>query len=560
MEAAILVKSLRDRRRALIGNSIGLSALMVWIAALFPILRENEGFTDIMERVPPEMWAAVGTDLATFLTAAGFLSAEFFALFAPLVFLIFVINAMIKEIVSEERDELMDMLLSNPVSRTRVFLEKAGGVAVAALLMAAVIAGTLLVVNPVFDLGLPVVGVIASGLSLWLLGTVFGGAALLVGAFTGRPTAGGGTAGFVAALSWFVTSFAGLFTWLEGAGTVSPFTWYREPNPLTEGFGAGHLWLAVSTLVLTGAALLLFHRRDIATERAALPDVRLRRRARSRVRRPRAAWLLTGPFRKVLWDRRRSVWAWGGGLGLLSLAMFSAWPTMARDADALAGLITAMPREAFAMFGITNPEAMVTPAGFISSRSYQTVGPIVVIIFCVRGVSMALTRQEGTGVLDLVLAQPASRSRLLISKLAAVALSAGLVVLIPTVVALLGDGPWETGLGIGPVLAAGAGLYLLGLFFAGLALLLWGIKGASLPAVRIAGIAALATFLMNGLGALADGLQPIRLVSPFYWYFGDTPPLAKGFEPAYFILLAGTLAMAWVAVDRFRRRDTSPSV
>ena len=557
MTTAILVKSLRDRRRALIGNSLGLVALVVWLGALFPILRDNQAFNDVMDRVPPEMFSAFGTDLATFLTAAGFLSAEFFALFAPLLILIFVISAMVAETATEERDGLMDMVLSNPVSRRRVFLEKAGGVAAAALLMVAVITAALLVANPVFGLGLSVAGVVAACLSLWLLGTTFGAAALLVGAFTGRSTTAGGMAGFLALLAWFVTSFSGLLPWLENAGGVSPFTWYREPDPLIAGFGAGHLWLLVTTLVLLVGAVLLFDRRDIATERAALPDIKVRRRARSRVRQPRAAWLLTDPFRKVLWDRRRSVWVWGGGLGLLSLAMFSAWPALAQDADALAALITSMPREVFVMFGMTNPEAIVTPAGFVSSRSYQSVGPIVVIFFCVRGVSMALIRQEGSGVLDLVLAQPSSRSRIVASKLAAVALSAGLVVLIPTVVALLADRQWETGLGVGSILAAGAGLYLLGLFFAGLALLFWGVQGTSLPAVRIAGIAALATFLMNGLGALADGLRPIRLISPFYWYFGDDPPLAKGFEPAYFLLLAGTVAMAWLAMARFRRRDTS---
>lgn len=557
MTTAILVKSLRDRRRALIGNSLGLVALVVWLGALFPILRENQGFNDIMERVPEEMLAAVGTDLATFLTAAGFLSAEFFALFAPLLILIFVISAMVAETATEEREGLMDMVLSNPVSRRRVFLEKAGGVAAAALLMVAVITVALLAVNPVFGLDLSVVGVIAAGLSLWLLGTSFGAVALLVGAFTGRSATAGGMAGLLALLAWFVTSFSGLLPWLEGAGGLSPFTWYREPNPLIAGFGAGHLWLLVTTVVLMAVAVVLFDRRDIATERAALPEVKARRRARSRVRQPRAAWLLTDPFRKVIWDRRRSVWAWGGGLGLLSLAMFSAWLAVVQDAEEMAALVTAMPREIFALFGLTDPEAIVTPAGFISSRSYQSIGPIVVIFFCVRGVSMALVRQEGTGVLDMVLAQPSSRSRVLASKLGAVALSAGFVVLIPTVVALLADRRWETDLGFGPILAAGAGLYLLGLFFAGLALLLWAVKGTSLPAVRIAGIAALATFLMNGLGALADGLRPIRLVSPFYWYFGDTPPLGKGFEPSYFLLLAGTVAMAWLALVLFRRRDTS---
>ena len=56
MTAAILVKSLRDRRRALIGNSLGLVALVVWLGALFPILRENQGFNDIMERVRRKCW------------------------------------------------------------------------------------------------------------------------------------------------------------------------------------------------------------------------------------------------------------------------------------------------------------------------------------------------------------------------------------------------------------------------------------------------------------------------------------------------------------------------
>jgi len=552
----ILAKTLLDRRRALIGYSLGLGALILWVGGLFPVLRDSEGFADVMERVPQEMFAAFGMDLETFLTAAGFVFAEFFALFAPLFILLFVISAVTGEIVSEERDGLVDMILSNPVSRRRVFLEKTAGVAVGSLLTVTAITASLLIANPVFGLGLRLNGILAAGLSLFLLGTTFGGVALLVGTLTGRPSAAGGIAGMAAFLSWFVTGFSNLFTWLEGAAALSPFTWYQEPNPLTAGFGVGHLWLALSALGLSATAAALFDRRDIAIERRVLPDIRFLLRGRTpRIRPPRTAWLLSTPFGKTLWDRRRTIWAWGGGLGLLTLAMFSAWPTMAQDADALAGLITAMPREAFAVFGITNPEALVTPAGFISSRTYQSVGPIVVIIFCVRGISTALVGQEGSGTLDLVLSNPSSRRRVITSKLAGVGLSAGVVVLIPTAVALLGDRPWETELGAGPILAAGAGLLLLGGFFAGLALLLWAVKGTSLPAVRIAGFAAFATFMMNGLGALADALQPIRLLSPFYWYFGDTPPLAKGFEPTYFLLLIGTALMASVAISRFSQRD-----
>lgn len=557
MIVAIVAKALRDRRRAIIGNSIGLVALIAWLGVLFPILSESDAFTDMIERMPTELLAVFGMDPATFLTAAGFLSTELYALFAPLLILIFVINAATAEVTAEERDGLMDMLLAVPLSRRRVFVAKAAGVALSTLVLVVVMTGALLIVNPLFDMDLPVLAVLASGAGLWLMGVLFGSVALLVGTVTGRTTVAGGVTGLLAVLAWFVDGFAGLYSWLEGPSAFSPFTWYLEPNPLIEGFTIGHLWLLVTTVVIATAATLLFARRDIASEQVVLPDTALVRirPSRARSRRPRAAWLLSGLFRKTLWDRRRAVWAWGGGLGLLTVAMFSAWPALAQDADALAALISSMPREVFAMFGMSDPAAIVTPAGFISSRIYQTIGPILVIMFAVRGVSMGLTKEESSGVLDLVLANPTARSKVVATKAAGIVLTTVLVVLIPTVVAIVGDVAWETDLGPGRILAAGAGLGLLGLFFAGLAMAIWALGGASFPAVRITAVVALATFFLNGLGSLTDTLEPARVISPFYWYFGDAPPLAKGFEPTYFLLLAGTLITAWLAITRFGRRD-----
>ena len=560
MNVAIVAKALRDRRRAIIGNSIGLVALIAWLGVLFPILRGSDAFIEVIERFPPELAAVFGMDPATFLTAAGYLSTQLYALFAPLLILIFVINAATSDVTAEERDGLMDMLLSVPLSRSRVFAAKAGGVALSTLVLVAVMTGALLIVNPVFDMALPVVAVLASGAGLWLLGVLFGSIALLVGTVAGRTTVAGGVTGLVAVVAWFVNGFAGLYSWLEGPSVFSPFTWYLEPNPLIEGFTTGHLWLLVTTLIIALAATFLFTRRDIASERVVLPDAALVRTRRFRKRssgRPRAAWLLTGLLRKTVWDRRRAVWAWGGGLGLLTVAMFSAWPALAQDADALAALITSMPREVFAMFGMSDPAAIVTPAGFISSRIYQTIGPILVIMFAVRGVSMGLTREEHSGVLDLVLATPVERSQVVATKAAGIGLSTAIVVLVPTVAAIIGDIAWETELGAGRILAASAGLGLLGLFFAGLAMLIWALGGSSFPAIRTTAVVALVTFLLNGLGSLADAMEPVRVISPFYWYFGDGPPLAKGFEPTYFLLLAGAAVTGWLAINRFGRRDTA---
>jgi len=556
MIPAILGKTLRDRQRAVMGFGLGIVALSVWLGVMFTVMRESDDFTEFMNNLPAGLLSAFGIDSATFLSAAGFLSSYLFTLFAPLFVLFFVINAAANEVMAEERDGLLDMLLSSPVSRTRVFLEKTGGVALAALVLVAVLTVALLVVNPIFDLSLSVTGVLAAGLSLWLLGVLFAALSLVAGTFTGRSVVAGGVAGSVAFLAWFVSGFSDLYAPLETFDKASPFTWYQEPHPLTDGVGAGQVWLAVTAAGLIAAATLMFRRRDLSTERALLPATRITRLARKRKGRSvRAAWLLTGSFRKTIWDRRRSVWGWGGGLGLLTLVMFSVWPSMAEDAEALAGLITSLPREVFAMFGMSDPAAIVTPAGFVSSRTYQAIGPILIIMFVVRGVSMAMVKEESDGAFDLALSIPASRKSVIGGKALGVAFSTGLVIVIITVAALVGNFAWETELGAERILAAGAGLGLLGLFFGGLTLAIWALGGASFPAVRITAVLAMATFLLNGLGSLSEALETARVISPFYWYFGDTPPLAKGFEPTYFLLLAGALVMGWVAISRFDRRD-----
>ncbi len=556
MMPAILGKTLADRRRAVLGYGLGIVLLALWLAVLFPVMRESEGFVEFVDSLPAGMLSAMGIDPATFLTAAGFLSSYLYSLLAPLFVLFFITSAAAAEIPTEEREGLIDMLLSCPVSRTRSFLEKASGVALASLVLVAVLTAALLVLNPIFDLSLSVSGLLAAGFSLWLLGMLFGAVTLLAGAFTGRSALAGGAAGGLAFVAWFAHGFADFYPALTSIAQASPFTWYQEPQPLTEGIGSGQLWLATTTAVLMALATWLFGRRDIATERSILPELKFFRRSWTRKRRsPRTAWLLTGAFRKTIWDRRRSAWGWGGGLGLLTLVMFSAWPALAEDAEALAGLITSLPREVFAMFGMSNPEAIVTAAGFISSRTYQAIGPILIVMFAVRGVSMAMVKEETSGVFDLLLTVPTTRRTVVAGKALGVVVSTGLVVLILTVAALVGDAAWDTGLGTARILAAGAGLGLLGLFFAGLTLAIWAMGGSSFPSVRVTAVVAIGAFLLNGLGSLSDALQPARLISPFYWYFGDTPPLAKGFEPTYFLLVAGALVMGWLAISRIDRRD-----
>jgi ABC-2 type transport system permease protein len=245
---------------------------------------------------------------------------------------------------------------------------------------------------------------------------------------------------------------------------------------------------------------------------------------------------------------------WAAGLGTLLLLTFAAWPTFAKDSAAISDMISAMPKEMFAMFGMTDPDSLATPAGFISSRTYQSVGPIVMMIFAIGAVSGLIGKEESKGQLDMVLSNPVSRRVMILEKAGAIALLTLLIGMVLTIFGLMGNTIWDTGLESVNILAANAGLVFLGLCFGGIAIAVWSVFGSG-PAIGVSVAIGGVAWFLNGLGAIVDGLAPFRVLSPFYWYLGNTAPLAKGFEAQYLLLVLVAVAGTAFATWRFKSSD-----
>lgn len=158
----------------------------------------------------------------------------------------------------------LGLLLANPVPRRRVLAEKAlvmaGAVAVVGLATFAGIAGGVLLGG----LDMSIRNVAAAAVLLVLLGLVFGGLALLLGALTGRVgVAVYGTVG-VAVVAYVVDAFAAVNpAWADWA-LATPFHYYGSTEPLVNGLAWGHagVLLAVA-VVLVAAAFPAFERRDL---------------------------------------------------------------------------------------------------------------------------------------------------------------------------------------------------------------------------------------------------------------------------------------------------------
>lgn len=259
---ALFAKTLRDRRRGLAGWSLGLAALTGLVFLYWPSVRDSPDLQRFAEDLPEGVRALVGdTD---FTSPAGYLNGELFAIMVPLLFLIVTIAMGARAIAGEEERGTMDLLMSMPLSRTRMLLEKVAAGLVLVATLGIVLLLALLVGAAATDMNLPVSRLISVTVMTVALAFPFGGIALVVGCATGRRAAALGAASSAAVAAYVVNALAPLTQGLEPIRGLSPFAWYGSSEVLRRGLAVGDLLLLVGTgAALVGLALALLEHRDL---------------------------------------------------------------------------------------------------------------------------------------------------------------------------------------------------------------------------------------------------------------------------------------------------------
>lgn len=555
MLRSVFSKTLWERRWGMVGWVLGGLALTGFLVALYPVMRDSAGLTEIVEQLPEEMLSLMGIDPALLTTGFGYLQAQMYTLMAPLLILILAIGIGASATAGEEEQGTADLLLATPTSRRRVVLEKTTAMLVITTIVVLSFVVVLLVGNVTVDLELSIWGIVGINLGLILLGMFFGGLAAAVGAWSGRRNLAVAVSGAIAAVAFFIDGMAPLVSWLRGTQKFMPFYWYQVDSPLRNGPTAWLLLLVGGTLAFTAAAVVLFRRKDIGV--AVSGSIRPRRKKRVTASAASSTSpLLQSVFGKTVWDRRRSFWWWLLGMGSLAALTIAVFPSIAgTGTEALEALLEAYPPEMLAIFGITDPSSVFTGAGFTSTRVYSSIGVIVILAFAIGMGRAALAGEEASGTADLLLTTPIRRDSVVLQKAGAMlALLIALVVGLAIIVAL-GDQAVGLDLTIAGQIAANAGLAALAFLFGALALAAGAATGSPGKATAVAAGVAVVTFFLNGFGAVVDWLEPLRPLSPFFWYQGDTNPLSQTVGWQQPLLLIVGLVFVAVAVPLFRRRD-----
>ena len=266
MSMPVLTKTLRDHRAGIIGWCVAIGLLAVMDLAVFPTVQRMSGqMQDLLKSYPEALKAMFGLG-SDFGTGPGYLDSEFFSFLGPLVVLAAGIGFGAGADAAEEERGTIDWLMSAPLSRGRVIVEKALGVLLAVLATSAVLTVALLIGSPAAGLGLGTAGILAATVSLTLLGWAFASVSVMVGAVTGHRWIATGAAVALGLGGFLLTSLARIVPDLESWRWLSPFTWYASGDALAGRLHAGYLAaLALTTVVALAVAGLAFQHRDLGT-------------------------------------------------------------------------------------------------------------------------------------------------------------------------------------------------------------------------------------------------------------------------------------------------------
>ncbi|MCU0514076.1 MAG: ABC transporter permease subunit [Anaerolineae bacterium] len=265
MVGAVFFETLRRSRNELLYVAAGMAALGLLVVLMVPFL-DAVKVVDLLKDLPPVLLraAGLGSDMALLATPEGFIALGFFGKFL-LLFCAYPVVMGLRALSSEEHDGTLEVLLSLPLRRDLLLVEKfAAGVLIMALLL--LILGLSLVlaaqlISTPLDTG-RVLLLVANLLPIMVFVLA---ATICLSAFIGRrQLVLGLITGFIAG-SFILQTVGDLSD--EGVTAalrrLSFFAYYDAPGVVQSGLSAAHvLGFFGVALVLLAAAVWGFTRRD----------------------------------------------------------------------------------------------------------------------------------------------------------------------------------------------------------------------------------------------------------------------------------------------------------
>jgi polyether ionophore transport system permease protein len=543
--SSVFLKTLRDYRIAIFGWGLGLGLLMFTVlSAVSSLVATPEARASLVSLAGSFAWIAEPVKVDT---AGGYATWKYG--FTILVMALWPILAGSRMLRGEEEGGSLNVLLSLPRSRTRVALQKLAAMW-AALLGMALLIGLLTYVagrDVHADYGLG--GALLFGLNLALISGVFGSIALFVSQFTlERRTASGITGGLLA-LFIVVDMIHRVIPGTDWLSRLSPVYYYNLSKPLIPSYGTDPvalLVMAMLSVLLSGAAIWLFARRDVGAPVALPRWLSLPQRApRPEAALPVNAWSLRSIYTRSLARMAVPTFWW-----TVIIAGFAAWMVfiVEQTEKQLRSLYESSPILKDLINKVGGGD-ITTNASLLSFLFVFL--PVLLMAFAVTQASRWAADEED-GLHELVLATPQPRLKVLLMRFGALTTATVIIGVVTLALTALAAAISGLALDGGNLVAATLSMIPLGLLIAAVGYLLSGWLRTAVD-TGLLSFLLVAWFVITFVGPELNFPGAVMRLSPFYYY---GTPLVNGLPLGDMLLVLAVAVVALaLASARFVRKD-----
>lgn len=551
MYANIFFKTIGDRWK---GWTIAVASLLAMFLFGMAVYRDID--LTIYQQLPEAYLSLLG--LAENIDVGGLAIGAILGFYGAITLAAMAISMGSASIAGEERDGTMGLLLGNPKSRTTVLESKVAAMVLLITISAIVI---WLSVYPIASvLGVEIGGLDVTALMLHMFAVVLfhGFLAAAIGAWTGSKGAASGITAGVLVISFFAVGFLPLIEGYEDVAKVFPWYYFNSTNPVFNGIDLGHVGaLFVGVAVFALAALIGLNRRDLKSQSVATT---LLDRLRANPFTQKAIEKLAGSARvSSIWLKTATEHQ--GLFIIVALLMFAMMGVMmgpmygALPPEAL-NAFKDFPEQLLALFGGGD---LSTPEGWYQIETFGMMAPVAVMIVAISIGARALAGEEARRTMGLLLANPVSRSRVVLEKTFTMVVFSIAIGIATFAGVAIGSVIASLDMSTGNIAATSLLATLVGLVFGSFALLLSAATGRGRIAIFGAVGAGLVFHVLNSLATINSDLEGVAQISPFFYYL-NTDPLMTGMDWVNGAILLGvSVVLIVLSVVLFQRRDLRQS-
>jgi len=264
--------------------------------------------------------------------------------------------------------------------------------------------------------------------------------------------------------------------------------------------------------------------------------------------------MLRTTLRKTLREQRRALMWWAIGLFAAGATYAPFYPSIKENAETLEQYMESMPeflRQAF--MGASGD--FTSPAGYLNTELFNFFAPILLLLYAIGAGARAIAGEEERQTLDVLLATPTTRRRVVLDKFGAMLAGTALLCLVLWVSVPLTGPPFELTPSLWDLAAACVMSFLLAIAFGSIALAVGCATGRRGLAIGVTAGFAAAAYLVDLLTPAIESIEWLQYLSPFHYYL-DPEPMMRGLGLFGSAVLAGisVVALAYALVA-FERRD-----